>query len=433
MAGADRSGVIHSHLSTSFYAPGSSPGNPVSIATSSAAELNVFMTQILRISEPVDLLGYLPHHLGFQPENSVVALSVRGPRPHIGLTMRIDIADLLDADTHASPREQLRPHLEDDGATAAILIMYSNENPATSSSKSRGKPTGTQLRKIVATLCESFDEKLPLNGFWIVTSEHYFEVRNVTGSGAVLFEFPPPDEWNEAAELSTSRAAVTAIYGGSTVAPTRDSLGEIPRAAQKQRDRAQRAALRWMARRDTDVGIAWKLESWQIWQDAIEEQLRALQGAEGAEGVTDPRVIGRLQASLEDLQIRDAVLISNIPGIGDLPTRSIASDAREEVGRSVDLILDPEVAVAPGIEAQAITELLHKIWGHCARTRVTPTLTLLAWASWWRGDGARASVLIDQALYFDPAYNMARLILRMVELGMPPGWVKREQELARVG
>lgn len=399
------------------------------------------MTQTLRISQPADLLGYLPHHLGFQPENSVVALSVRGPKPHVGLAMRIDIADLLASnETGVTPREHLRPHLLDDGAQAAIVVLYTSVNPAAPGKKSPGRYSIAQLRECISALRAVFDSDLPLSGFWIVTPEHYFALEDASDGDHRSLKFPPRDEWHPASELAVSQTAVQAIYRGSTVAPNRAALAEVPRAEKPLRDRAQRAALRWLARRNSGDIVAWRRETWEIWQEAISEQLRAARAEHEAGGhgagfdpVRDPLVIGRLQAGLDDVQIRDAVLISNIPGIGDLPRRSISTDAREEVGRSVDLILNPRVALAPGIEASAIAEILGKISGHCARSRVAPTLTLLAWIHWWRGDGARASVLAEKALHTDPAYNMARLVSRMVELGMPPGWVKRDRKPVRVG
>src|SRR5690625_23875 len=317
------------------------------------------MTQVMRISEAKDLLGYMPYHLGFHPNESVVAISVRpgrtpGSRSYIGLTMRIDTVDLLDSQLGQTNQKLLRPHMEDDGASAVLLVLYSKTNPAAKTKQTDQAFAPEKLRSLIAALHKEFDSELPITGFWVVTDEHYFELDNG--------HIPPPDDWLKTAELNNTQSAAAAVYNGSSVAPSRESLGEITRAPAADRDRAQRATLRWLQRRKYDGDQSWQLDSWHLWEDAIRAQLRS--GQPDAKSSTrpgpvkDPLLLGRLQAGLEDIRVRDAVMISNIPGIEDLPRRSVATNAREEVGKSVDLVLDPSVAVSPGKEATAITHIL---------------------------------------------------------------------------
>jgi len=51
---------------------------------------------------------------------------------------------------------------------------------------------------------------------------------------------------------------------------------------------------------------------------------------------------------------------------------------------------------------------------------------LLALLAWWRGDGARAEVLLARAFESGPAYRLAHLIDDAVAQGVPPGWVRAE-------
>lgn len=69
----------------------------------------------IRLTSPADIVAAVPHLCGFVPEESLVAISLRGKR--IGLTMRFD----LNADRLA---EELVRRLEYDGATAAVLVVY---------------------------------------------------------------------------------------------------------------------------------------------------------------------------------------------------------------------------------------------------------------------------------------------------------------------
>lgn len=383
----------------------------------------------MRISEPQELLGYLPYHLGFQPEESIVALSVRGQRRRVGLVMRIDIADFL----HPEGRDLLRLHMEEDGAQEVLLVAYTNASFTSASAKSSAtsapkespaEASESQLRELLVNLEAEFGADLPLLGLWVVTPEHYFSITD----GAI----PPRDEWDSTQKLENTAAAATAIYAGSMVAESREALAELPRASNRDRDRAQRATLRWLERQRTDGTGTWQLETWQHWEDALKQQMVHVADSQPAAPLTAP-ILGRLQAGLEDIRLRDAVMISAMPKMGDLPYRSVATDAREEIARSVDHVLDPGRAVRPGVEAKALKGLLTAILAHCANSRSTPALTLLAWIAWWEGNGARASVLINKALEVNPSYNMARLIERMIEMGMPPGWAQRQRELEEVG
>src|SRR5699024_955465 len=95
--------------------------------------------------------------------------------------------------------------------------------------------------------------ELPLMGRWVVNAEHYFSITD----GAI----PPRDEWDSTQKLETTAAAATAIYAGSMVAESREALAELPRASNKDRDRAQRATLRWLERQRTDGTGTWQLET----------------------------------------------------------------------------------------------------------------------------------------------------------------------------
>ena len=45
----------------------------------------------LRITGPEDILGFIPHSLGYWPENSLVAMTLQGKR--LGATLRVDLPE----------------------------------------------------------------------------------------------------------------------------------------------------------------------------------------------------------------------------------------------------------------------------------------------------------------------------------------------------
>ena len=45
----------------------------------------------LRITGPEDILGFIPHSLGYWPASSLVAMTMQGKR--LGATLRVDLPD----------------------------------------------------------------------------------------------------------------------------------------------------------------------------------------------------------------------------------------------------------------------------------------------------------------------------------------------------
>ena len=78
------------------------------------------MTDAIRISSPADILGFIPHSLGFVPRESFVFLTMRGKT--LGATLRVD------APTAAEPAgfaRSMREYLAlDTQATAVLLAIF---------------------------------------------------------------------------------------------------------------------------------------------------------------------------------------------------------------------------------------------------------------------------------------------------------------------
>lgn len=75
------------------------------------------MNPTLRLSTPGDIVEAVPHLCGFVPTESLVAISLRGERRRIGLTLRIDLPEVEAA-------EEVAARLAHDAAAAAVLVVY---------------------------------------------------------------------------------------------------------------------------------------------------------------------------------------------------------------------------------------------------------------------------------------------------------------------
>jgi hypothetical protein len=137
-------------------------------------------------------------------------------------------------------------------------------------------------------------------------------------------------------------------------------------------------------------------------------------------------VLGRLQAALADVLVRDAVLLGFVDGTDRVADRVVAGDGGgPEVGHALRLIVDPDVGVPPDPRRHRASEaLLEQVVAHSRRSAQAPALTLLAVLAWWRGDGARAGMLVDRALAADPGHRLAVLMTQTLDAGMPPGWLR---------
>ena len=166
----------------------------------------------------------------------------------------------------------------------------------------------------------------------------------------------------------------------------------------------------------------WRHDAVALWRAEVAA------GRDGRAGELPPR-LGRIEAALGDVRVRDAILVSFIPGTGDLAERMLDADAAadREIAHALARIVDPVEGLVPPQEPTAVHRAaLEAVIAHGRRDTQAPALSLLAVLAWWSADGARAAVLLDRACDADPQYRLARLLEEAVRAGMAPGWVRRD-------
>ena len=78
---------------------------------------------VVKISGPADILGVLPHRLGFHPTESLVVICLEGPRRRDRLVMRLDLADERYDDAVVADVVRRVQHV---GASGAALVCYTD-------------------------------------------------------------------------------------------------------------------------------------------------------------------------------------------------------------------------------------------------------------------------------------------------------------------
>ncbi len=362
----------------------------------------------IRTREPRELLALIPYQLGFRPQDSAVVVSLRRERSRVGLVARVDLADLADPVDGRPLARSLVGHLLADGATSAVLVLYA---PGTVRPGDGG--AAACALDVFRSEAEASLGEVPA---WQVAA---------TGYRAVGCTDPAccPTAGRPLSDLQATQVGAHMVMAGRQVAAARDELVATRAVASTARRAARRAADRWAARLDQDAAPAaahrWRRAGLAAWREEVAACAAAPGTAVGAAR------LGRLQAALADVLVRDAVMLGLVPGGEALADRVVAGYCGDEVGRALGAIVDPVLGVEPDPRTlDPVSELLEQIAGHAARARCAPALTLLALVAWWQGDGARAGVCVERALTAQPDYRLAALLETTVRAGMPPGWLR---------
>ena len=355
------------------------------------------------ISGGEEVLAYIPHTLGFQPEESVVLIALRPPRGRLGLTIRCDLVDLI---SPAAPSllRTLTQHLRSDGAEHVFCAVYTSGTIA----EARADP---QVRAALAAL-EAAPGMPGLRDAWLV-SGHGYAAFDCTNADCC------PPEGRDLRDLeSTQVAAEFALRGSSPKARRRDlvpprSTGSAARrsfaaAYGRSRDEVDRLG-------DVDGGAGPGSPAAAY----VAEVFGSLTSA-----VPTPSALGRVAALLSAPQVRDAVLLRlAVPdrvGQGE-PGPPAGSDVPDLVAQVRELLLpgapDPEVEQLN--RASAVVSAAAAL----AKPSVRADLcAVLAWLSWWRGDGASAWVAVEEAMTIAPTHRLASLVEELLRRGVGPGW-----------
>lgn len=371
--------------------------------------------ETIRVSEPREVLAYIPHRLGFRPRDSAVLLSLRPPRGAIGLVMRVDLPDLLDPEAGPQLARSAITTLDRDGARRVMCVLYTDE----------GDPRGvlaSPLHQAARHVREAAGGPFGEVDVLVVTPRGYLDLdcdpRTCCPAGGRPLR-----------ELESTLVGAHMVLAGSAVAGSRDELVLVARASEQARRSVARVRRRWEARcldawtSGPDAVGEWRAASVAAWRAAVASLDDSLAGRAAP--------WGRLEAGLADRRVRDAVLVALVPGTADLAERSVRGASPDPVddaamGAALRRIMDPTEGMEPPLaRCRTHERTLDGVVAHGRAGHQAPAWTLLAVLSWWRGDGARAQIQLDRALADDPEYRLALMLVDLLAAAVGPGWVRR--------
>ncbi|MFE6970536.1 DUF4192 domain-containing protein [Isoptericola sp. NPDC057653] len=376
---------------------------------------------VLRSSR--DLLAAVPYLLGFRPRECCVVVCVT-TEGRIGLVARTSLTDadgVARADGPGPDARTVARAAARAGAAFVLVVLCT------------ARPEAAVLRHAVDVLA-ALDEVLDVAAdveTWLMGADGY------RGLGCSDPACCPPGG-RPLGELEHGEVGAAFVVAGRAVAASEQEAHRIVRAPVAVRDRAAKAAGRAERARPTALdgeaaGVStarWRSEAYGVWRDLVRQAADERRAAvPGGETVLPPARLGRLAAALADVSVRDAVLLSLVPGgadVADLTAGGAEDEAAVEVAtaRAIARVVDPRVGVPPDpATADAARLVLEQVVGAAPRRWHAAPLALLGFLAWWRGDGWLASRRVREALRQDPSHRLAALLAGVLRAAVPPGWV----------
>lgn len=380
---------------------------------------------------PEDILGFIPHSLGYWPADSLVAMTLQGKR--LGATLRLDLPG---PETLADPRgyaRTVRDYLRaDQHADAALLVFFTNDGwmdlPRTY--------TGL-LAALQAALGTS---GMPVRDAWYV-GDTYWRDAYCTDHTCC----PSPGRPIE--DIRDSRLNAEMVFRGSSVGPSPDE-GIQPRGTTisvEGRAAMQSAEAAWSVqleiRRRSRAQFTSLLRFWEGLLcsgtgDALPEDQQAF-----------------LRASLRVPAWRDAVLVMAAAGgrtaqagaeqfglfdagcglapVGPaepeaFPGPSTDCGAAPGVPGYGEVLLGLEPVLPDWSRLDGLDRILEQLSAYGGQAGAA-ALTGRGWIAWCRGRGSYAAAYLGQALEEEEGYRLAELMLDLVRRGTLCGWARRKE------
>jgi hypothetical protein len=382
----------------------------------------------LTVRGPEDILGFIPHTLGYWPADSLVAMTMQGKR--LGATLRLDLPG---PETLADPRDYartVRDYLSADrNADGALLAIFTNHGWM--------EPPGTYR-----VLLDALESRLDAAGMtvrdaWYV-GDDYWRSANCTD----LVCCPLPGLPVQVIRDSMLNAEM--VYRGSSVGPAPEN-GALPTVAVSGVERAAILALEdaWAAQLERRRGSREQFNSLLAhWGSVL--------NCEGRQLPTND--VAFLRASLRVPAWRDAVFVMAAAGmppalagaelfgifeddcklapVGPAGLGKGTSGSPSDGGGCVPgygevlLGLEPEVPAWDSLNSlDAVLEQLSA----CGGQPGAAALTGRGWIAWCRGRGSYAAAYLGRALDEEPGYRLAELMLELVRRGTLCGWAARKE------
>ncbi|MBT1002109.1 DUF4192 family protein [Paenarthrobacter sp. DKR-5] len=429
----------------------------------------------LPVQGPEDLLSYIPHALGYWPEESLVCVTLG--RSRVGATLRLDLPRARSRAALASYARQAASYLRSDGSADGVLAAVFT---AEAWARGAAPPHRRLLDALTGALA---DAGLPIRDAWYLGPAAW---RNYDCEDAECCPWPGrPLE-----DITGSRLSAELVYRGSSYEPDAAAAARTGSRALPADEAGRVAAAAAEYRKQ--IGTGWAEEqqfsaALLVWESLLGRTLPE----PNASAVPDTATAGFLLASLDSVAVRDTVLVQAATGLlaaaagargcglpggparaaeavlpagfagpapgadapggqaatgpvpGAVPGSAPGSSAGERktggkrqeqrpaaLAAQYGAVLVGESLVRPDWERLERADRLLALLASCPGTDGrAAALTMRSWIEWCRGRGSRADALLAEALQAAPGYRLAVLLRELLSTGHLCAWA-RDRELA---
>lgn len=362
----------------------------------------------IRVREPRDLLTYALYAVGYRPVDSLVTVCLAGKRL-VGPVARQDLAPAVPG-AYAEQARAVLAVARRSGADTVVLAAFTEaEVPAPLLATIRFHLTAAGVRLLEA---------------WQVTSSRY---RSLTCGRRCC-----PPEGRPVEELASSEVGAEMVLRGRVLAPDRQAVvGDLGPVAGPEADEADRVAQQteraWYDGTPADLADR-RSRALARWSAALA----------GAPEALDAAGLGHVLGAMADLTVRDAVILTAVPGGADGAAELVRRPADGGAGAdwaaahpAVTSALDAAfgalvpgcIPVPPDDElADRVAALLRRLVRVAGGRRRARPLGVLAWLAWWRGDGVLADELVRRTLETDPDHSLGGLLRTALDRMVAPPW-----------
>lgn len=331
-------------------------------------------TTVVKVSSAADILGVLPHRLGFHPTESLVVVSLHGPRLRDELVMRFDLPRPRD---DAALCEQVVARLRRHGAAGTVLVCYT-EAPVPAHGLARAPLYRALRRDLRGRGIEVVDALLVRAGRW----------------------------WS----YQCTKASCCPAEG--TPLPTRPTAAALAYAAEAVARGVVLLPNRAALRRSVEAGPVDHAARWEVEQGLTDLVMRFGPGA------LDRLVVATVETALARWADGDVTLAA-----GEALTIALGIRGKHVRDRVMTLVLDHDPTdLAPLFTAVA---------RHTPDEQAAAVCSALAWFAYAGGQGALALVAAERALRVEPGYEMAELIVAGLQAMQPPSVIREISALVR--
>ncbi|MGP5023782.1 DUF4192 domain-containing protein [Glutamicibacter bergerei] len=351
--------------------------------------------QPLSLSDCDDVLAYIPHALGFHPQNSLVLLLIVGQR--LEATLRVD----LPGESHPEDREawlgqvlNLLHRLPQ--VRSLVAVVYAPD--------SSRNPRNVPYRQVIGELDEALEyTDIDLRQAWCLSGDQVWDYAD----DDVKITFPRPN----VALGNTNLSLVLA--GSAPLDRPWDGTGiEEWGNAEEIRLLAKSLAL--------DV-----LESLEQWADVLDmDEMRARAFLHSSKSGAARMLVG-----LHKRIVRD--VLPYLAGVGAEQTIIMAeqlclNSGKDQAKPLADFLLGRGWQGPDWRRIERLWSISRDLLGVARAEERHALLCILAWIEWARGRGSMAIMLLDRVLDEQGDYRLAQLLRELMNRGAMPEWATDE-------